>query len=808
MAGLAQAHAARDGPRRRAAPAATSRRRRTGAAAGAGATGAGAAAASGGAGAAAGGGTTAGGATGGAAGTAPQAVRRRTPAPGGKSQADTQHAPAVRERRRVRAAQPELQGVASRSRTPISPSSCASSAAHRQALHLRRQGPQHQGDGLLAAEGHRRRGVPGVPLDPRDERPHRRAARPLPQDRRDRRRSRRRRRRSYGTRQSRARRGPLRHAPAIGSQHVAADEVGERARQVQVEGRRHHRLRAGQPAHHHRHRREHPPHDADRRGDRRRLARATRCGSSRSTTRPRPTSRSASTSSSTSRAAAAAAAKRRDKARPAPCGAPAAASPRRRRSSPTTARTRSSSSRPSARTCASSSSSSASTSRRPARARSTSSPLQHADAVELTKTLTEHRRRARAPPARRARRAGAGARQLRRDAGIFEGGVKITADKATNSLVVTSSLRDYASLRAVVDRLDQPRRQVFIEAVIMDLSVKRVEHARRELPRRRPSDLGFGRPDDSLLFGGLKPAHDSRRSPPIPTLLQGLALGVRGPGISGLAELARHRASSIPAFGVVLQALAHDRRHQRALDAAHPRDRQRSRPRSTSARTSRSRRTSVGSFPGAAGARGAARSARSAASAASASAARPRVRTSAPRSRSRRTSTSRTRCASSSTRRSARPAPPSGTLGVVPITKRTAHDAARRATISRPSSSAASCATSRRAPETKIPVLGDIPVLGVALPADARTRCEKRTCSSSSRRTSSASQADLRTIFERKMQERQEFLDRYFVFSDDHDYKPPKDYSRTNGLVEDIRQTYRAARRAGAARARSRARAT
>ena len=45
--------------------------------------------------------------------------------------------------------------------------------------------PQHQGDRLLAAEGHRRRGVPGVPLDPRDQRPHGRAARTLPQDRRD-----------------------------------------------------------------------------------------------------------------------------------------------------------------------------------------------------------------------------------------------------------------------------------------------------------------------------------------------------------------------------------------------------------------------------------------------------------------------------------------------------------------------------------------------------------------------------------------------------------------------------------------------
>ncbi|HVK67470.1 MAG TPA: secretin N-terminal domain-containing protein, partial [Polyangium sp.] len=56
---------------------------------------------------------------------------------------------------------------------------------------------------------------------------------------------------------------------------------------------------------------------------------------------------------------------------------------------------------------------------------------------------------------------------------IFEGQVKITCDEGSNKLVVTSSLRDYAALRSVIDELDQPRRQVFIEAVIMDVNVDR-----------------------------------------------------------------------------------------------------------------------------------------------------------------------------------------------------------------------------------------------------------------------------------------------------------------------------------------------
>ncbi len=57
------------------------------------------------------------------------------------------------------------------------------------------------------------------------------------------------------------------------------------------------------------------------------------------------------------------------------------------------------------------------------------------------------------------------------------------------------------------------------------------------------------------------------------------------------------------------------------------------------------------------------------------------------------------------------------------------------------------------------------------------------------------------------MQERQEFLDRYFVFTEQNDYEPPKDYSRTNGLLEDIRQAYIERRGAARASTSSRARA-
>jgi general secretion pathway protein D len=91
--------------------------------------------------------------------------------------------------------------------------------------------------------------------------------------------------------------------------------------------------------------------------------------------------------------------------------------------------------------------------------------------------------------------------------------------------------------------------------------------------------------------------------------------------------------------------------------------------------------------------------------------------------------------------------------------------------------------------DTKIPLLGDIPVLG-ALFRSTSTSLQKSNLVLVLTPYIIREQDDLRTVFERKMQERQEFLDHYFVFSDETEYEPPKDYSRTNGLLEDIRQSY------------------
>jgi general secretion pathway protein D len=53
----------------------------------------------------------------------------------------------------------------------------------------------------------------------------------------------------------------------------------------------------------------------------------------------------------------------------------------------------------------------------------------------------------------------------------FEGPIQVTADKATNSLIINASQSDYDTLTKVIQQLDAKRRQVYVEAVIMEVGL-------------------------------------------------------------------------------------------------------------------------------------------------------------------------------------------------------------------------------------------------------------------------------------------------------------------------------------------------
>jgi general secretion pathway protein D len=410
--------------------------------------------------------------------------------------------------------------------------------------------------------------------------------------------------------------------------------------------------------------------------------------------------------------------------------------------------------------------------------------LQHADALELSKTLNEIVTGAATTAAAAPGKAGG------TPLAIFESGVKVSADKSTNSIVVTSSLRDFANLRTVIDKLDQPRRQVFIEAVIMDLTIQRQNqlgvafHSGAVVsgPTAGGSTDFFGglNPLASILPPGLAPNGPS---------LQAFAFGIRGPDLPGSANIF-NTGISIPEFGTLIGALASTNDadilstpHILATDNI---------PAEINVGSNIPLQTNSGSsIPGlgaAAGAAGAgALGALGGLGFGGFTAPRQDIGTKVkivPHLND----SDEVRLEVTEEISDVTGEPPVGTLGAVPFSKRTA----QTQLVVKDQQTVVIGGLVRNKvshTDTKIPLLGDIPVLGVLFRSSASS-VGKSNLILVLTPYIIREQSDLRTVFERKMQERQVFLDHYFVFSDQTEYEPPMDYSRTNGLLEEIRQSY------------------
>jgi general secretion pathway protein D len=96
------------------------------------------------------------------------------------------------------------------------------------------------------------------------------------------------------------------------------------------------------------------------------------------------------------------------------------------------------------------------------------------------------------------------------------GNVRITAEPATNSLLISAAPQDFAALAAIVDRLDVPRPQVYVEAIILEISVDRAEAMGFQF--RGATDLGGGTGLAALNLRDLGSAFTD------PTSLSGLIL--------------------------------------------------------------------------------------------------------------------------------------------------------------------------------------------------------------------------------------------------------------------------------------------
>lgn len=132
----------------------------------------------------------------------------------------------------------------------------------------------------------------------------------------------------------------------------------------------------------------------------------------------------------------------------------------------------------------------------------------------------------------------------------FDSGMRIAADENTNSLVIIANNEDFEVVNTVIRKLDIERKQVFVDAVILELSSEDT------------FDLGLAahmpiQPDPNAV-GFVGGQFGTQSLGLTQDLLSGLAVGVFGesvtvpvsdPTTGGTMDLA------IPAFGIVMNAL-------------------------------------------------------------------------------------------------------------------------------------------------------------------------------------------------------------------------------------------------------------
>jgi general secretion pathway protein D len=131
----------------------------------------------------------------------------------------------------------------------------------------------------------------------------------------------------------------------------------------------------------------------------------------------------------------------------------------------------------------------------------------------------------------------------------FEGGIKIAADPNINALVIISSYQDYLTLRDIIDKLDIPRRQVFVEAAIIEVSLTKLK------------ELGISLHGGELMKGGsvgiegmqMGPLSTFVLDPTAIATLSGLFGGVFGEPIEVTTPTGT--TVQVPSFGAFIRAL-------------------------------------------------------------------------------------------------------------------------------------------------------------------------------------------------------------------------------------------------------------
>jgi general secretion pathway protein D len=126
--------------------------------------------------------------------------------------------------------------------------------------------------------------------------------------------------------------------------------------------------------------------------------------------------------------------------------------------------------------------------------------LKHANATDLAAILTNLVARSQTVA-----QTAPGTRPLFRPLSEFEAPVQVFADKATNSIIISSTRSAYTKLQAVIRDLDTRRSQVFVEAVILEVQVDRL----RQIGSDPIQVIGAGKSGSLQGIGGFNVAPEN-----------------------------------------------------------------------------------------------------------------------------------------------------------------------------------------------------------------------------------------------------------------------------------------------------------
>src|SRR5689334_19683526 len=157
--------------------------------------------------------------------------------------------------------------------------------------------------------------------------------------------------------------------------------------------------------------------------------------------------------------------------------------------------------------------------------------LKHANATDLAAVLTNLVARSQTVS-----QTTPGVRPPIRPLTEFEAPVQVFADKATNSIIISSTKLAYSRLASVIRDLDSRRKQVFVEAVILEIQVDRL----RQIGTDPLQVIGAGKSGSVQGIGGFNRAPEDLAS--VAQAISGIAGGTATGGAVNVLNTVNIRA--------------------------------------------------------------------------------------------------------------------------------------------------------------------------------------------------------------------------------------------------------------------------